>query len=178
MYENILLGHCYTCRNSGHKKIHCKINARNNYMRKINGYGYPKENHVNKKYGNAYEFVNINYNLFDPLMDQNIVCYKWNNLGHKARDWRDMKQDAPMQATIRKHKENPKKEDFRLALLVENKEDEWYIKNGFSTHMNGDQNKFIILKKGKNGSVSFGNDSSVKILGKGVVNLISENVKA
>jgi hypothetical protein len=44
--------------------------------------------------------------------------------------------------------------------------------------MIGDQNKFIHLKKGKNGSVAFGNDSSVKILGKGVVILGSENVKA
>jgi hypothetical protein len=37
--------------------------------------------------------------------------------------------------------------------------------------------KFISLNK-KGGSVSFGDDSSVKILGKGVVNLGSENVKA
>jgi hypothetical protein len=44
--------------------------------------------------------------------------------------------------------------------------------------MTGDQNKFISLKKGKSGSVAFGNDSSVKILGKGVVSLGSENVKA
>jgi hypothetical protein len=38
--------------------------------------------------------------------------------------------------------------------------------------------KFIILKKGKSGRVAFGNDSSVKILGKGVVSLGSKNVKA
>ena len=44
--------------------------------------------------------------------------------------------------------------------------------------MTGDQNKFINLKKGKNGSVAFGNDSCVKILGKVVVNLGSEKVKA
>jgi hypothetical protein len=44
--------------------------------------------------------------------------------------------------------------------------------------MTGDQNKFTSLKKEKSGSVSFGNDSSVKILGKCVVSLGSENVKA
>jgi hypothetical protein len=43
--------------------------------------------------------------------------------------------------------------------------------------MIGDQNKFIILKKGKSGSVAFGNDSSLKILGKCIVSLGSENVK-
>jgi hypothetical protein len=42
--------------------------------------------------------------------------------------------------------------------------------------MTGDQNKFISLNK-KGGSVSFGDDSSVKILGKSVVKLESENVK-
>jgi hypothetical protein len=62
-------------------------------------------------------------------------------------------------------------------VLVENKEDKWYIDSGCSTHMTGDKKKFISLKKGKIGSVSFGNDSSVKILGKGVVSLGSEKVK-
>jgi hypothetical protein len=41
-------------------------------------------NGVNSRYGNVRGFVNISYNPFDPLMDQNIVCYKCNNLGHKA----------------------------------------------------------------------------------------------
>jgi hypothetical protein len=111
-------------------------------------------------------------------MDQNIVCYKCNNLGHKARDCRNMTEDAPMPTIVWKRKENPNKEDCRLALITEDKEDEWYIDNGCSTHMTGDQNKFINLKKGKSGRVAFGNDSSIKILGKGVVSLGSENVKA
>ena len=42
-------------------------------------------------FGNAQGIVNRNYNPFDPLMDQNIVCYKCNNLGHKACNCRDMK---------------------------------------------------------------------------------------
>ena len=44
--------------------------------------------------------------------------------------------------------------------------------------MTREQNKFISLNKGKSGSVAFGNDSSVKILVKGVVNLGSEKVEA
>jgi hypothetical protein len=39
-----------------------------------------------------------------------------------------------------------------------------------------DQNKFIKLNK-KGGIVAFGDDSFVKILGKGAVNIGSENVK-
>ena len=38
-------------------------------------------------------------------------------------------------------------------------------------------NKLISLNKEKSGSVAFGNDSYVKILGKGVVNLECEKVK-
>jgi hypothetical protein len=30
----------------------------------------------NSIYGNVRRPININYNPFDPLMDQNIVCYK------------------------------------------------------------------------------------------------------
>jgi hypothetical protein len=91
-----------------------------------------------------------------------------------------MKEDAPIikPTTVWERKENTHKEDCRLAMLAENKEDKCYINSGCSTHMTGDQNKFTNLKKGKSSSVAFGNDSSVKILGKGVVRLGSENVKA
>ena len=60
--------HCYTCGNFGHKEINCRINERNNYARYMNG--------ANSRYGNIRRLVNINYNPFDTLMDQNIVCYK------------------------------------------------------------------------------------------------------
>ena len=43
--------------------------------------------------------------------------------------------------------------------------------------MTEDQSKFVILKK-RGGNVAFGDDSSTKILGKGTINLGSENVKA
>jgi hypothetical protein len=53
----------------------------------------------------------------------------------------------------------------------------WYIDSGCSSHMIGDQDKFISLKrKGRN--VAFGDDSSAKILGEGVVELGRKNVKA
>jgi hypothetical protein len=42
--------------------------------------------------------------------------------------------------------------------------------------MTGDQSKFVSLKK-RGGNVAFGDDASTKILGKGTVNLGSENVK-
>ena len=46
----------------------------------------------------------------------------------------------------------------------------------FFTHDRG-SSKFIILKR-KGGDVTFGDDSSAKILGEGVVEIGSKNVKA
>jgi hypothetical protein len=37
-----------------------------------------------------------NYNPFNPFMDQNIVFCKFNNLGHKARYCKNMKEDDPI----------------------------------------------------------------------------------
>ena len=93
-----------------------------------------------------------------------------------------MKEDAPIikkekPSTLWENKENSSKEDYRLALIVEDKEDEWYIDSLFSTCMTRDKNKFISLKNGNSSSVAFKNDSFVKILGKDVVNLGSEKVK-
>jgi hypothetical protein len=47
--------------------------------------------------------------------------------------------------------------------------------------MNGDKNRFVTLKKEKEGFVTFGNDNSTKIIGKGTVTLgnkyfVTENV--
>ena len=53
-------------------------------------------NGVNRRYGNNRGFVNKSYNSFSPLMDKNIICYKCNYLGHKARDCRYMNEDVSM----------------------------------------------------------------------------------
>jgi hypothetical protein len=75
-YQNFFLGHYYTCGNFGHKEINCRINERNNYASYMNG--------ENSRYENVCRPFNRYYNPFDPLIDQNIVCYKCNNLGYKA----------------------------------------------------------------------------------------------
>jgi hypothetical protein len=135
-------------------------------------------NGVNKRYGNNRGFVKRSYNSISPLMDKNIACYKCNYLGHKAHDCRYMNEDVPMQTTVWRRKEIPNNEDCQIALTVEEckEEDEWYIDSGCSSHMTEDQDKFISWKR-KGGNVAFGDDSSAKILGEGVVDLGSKNVK-
>jgi hypothetical protein len=44
--------------------------------------------------------------------------------------------------------------------------------------MTGDRDKFLTLRKERNGSVSFGNDDSAKIIGKGTVQIGNKNEKA
>jgi hypothetical protein len=169
-YQNFFLGHCYTCKIFVHKAINCRINERNTYARNMNG--------VNRRYGNNHGFFNRSYNSFSPLMDKNIACYKCNYLGQKSRDCRYMNEDVPMPTTVWRRKEIPNNEDCRIELTAEEckEEDEWYIDSGCSSHMTRDQDKFISLKR-KGGNVAFGDDSSAKILGEGVVELGKKNVK-
>jgi hypothetical protein len=89
-----------------------------------------------------------------------------------------MNEDVPMPTTVWRRKEIPNNVDFRIALTTEKckEEDKWYIDSGCSSHMTGDQDKFISLKR-KGGNVAFGDDSSAKILGEGVVELGRKNVK-
>jgi hypothetical protein len=44
--------------------------------------------------------------------------------------------------------------------------------------MTGDRDRFVTLRKERDGSVSFGNDESAKIIGKGIVRIGNNNTKA
>jgi hypothetical protein len=43
--------------------------------------------------------------------------------------------------------------------------------------MTGDRDMFLTLRKKRDGSVSFGNDDSAKIIGKGIVRIGNKNTK-
>jgi hypothetical protein len=77
-----------------------------------------------------------------------------------------MNEDVPMPTTVWRMKEIPNNEYCGIELSYEEckEEDEWYIDSGCSSHMTGDQDKFIRLKI-KGGNVAFGYESSTKILG-------------
>jgi hypothetical protein len=90
-----------------------------------------------------------------------------------------MNEYVSMPTTVWRRKEIPNNEDCQIELTAEEckEEDEWDIDSGCSSHMTGDKDKFISLKR-KGGSVSFGDDSSAKILGEGVVELGRKKVKS
>jgi RNase P subunit RPR2 len=74
----------------------------------------------------------------------------------------------------KKKQERSSQEECDLAMHAQDKESYWYIDNGCSRHMTGDENKFLKLKREKGGNVSFGDNKSAKIIGKGKVSLGSQ----
>jgi hypothetical protein len=68
-------------------------------------------------------------------------------------------------------------EECTVALQAKHKKHGWYVDSGCSKHMTGDKDKFLTLRKEKNGLVSFGNDNSSKIIGEGTIRIGNKNEK-
>ena len=51
------------------------------------------------------------------------------------------------------------------------------VKSGCSKHMKGDEDKFLSLRKGRDVLVSFGNDDSARIIGRGIVRIGNKDTK-
>jgi hypothetical protein len=68
-------------------------------------------------------------------------------------------------------------EECTVALQDKQKKRGWYVDSGCSKHMTGDRDKFLTLRKERDGPVSFGNDDSTKIIGKGTVRFGNKNEK-
>ena len=81
------------------------------------------------------------------------------------------------QTNWRERQEVSKLEECRLALAVQNSKDHWCVDSGFSRHMTRNKNTFKKLQE-KNVTITFGNDNSSKVLGKGTVTLGSKDVAA
>ena len=77
----------------------------------------------------------------------------------------------------RKVWENKDDMECSLALCATKKQNLWHVNSGCSKHVIGDPNKFISLKRNQKGKVTFGNNLSSKIIGKGTV-AIRDKMKA
>ena len=69
---------------------------------------------------------------------------------------------------LKRKQEEPKKEEGAYA---QDKGGQWYIYSGCSKLMGWDHNKFLTLKEEKWGNVTFGDNSSTRIVGKGTVSI-------
>ena len=117
------------------------------------------------------------YNRFESLSTE-VECYKCNNFGHMAKNCR---MTVPPKEPQQSHKQEPQKmtwirkqdqyrnEEWTFSLQAKQNKLGWYVDSGCSKHMTGDRDKFLTLRKERNGSVSLGNDNSSKIIGEGTV---------
>jgi hypothetical protein len=113
------------------------------------------------------------YNSFAPLQEGDLQCFKCHNHGHKATNCRLMevsKQPNFIREQKKLWREKTTKNKCLIALKAQDKKDLWYVNIGFSKHMIGNKDKFLDLKKQK-GKVTFGDNASSNILGKGTVRL-------
>jgi hypothetical protein len=171
-YQTIFFGLCYACNNFGHKVVNCRANNRNN-----NNF----ESHTQRGYSRRpSETQRRSYNRFESLRTE-VECYKCNNFGHVAKDCRMTVLPKEPQQNNNSHRQEPQKmtwirkqdqysnEECTIALTTKKKKRGWYVDSGCSKHMTGDRDKFLTLRKERDGSVSFENDDSAKIIGKGTV---------
>ena len=63
-----------------------------------------------------------------------------------------------------------------IALCATKSQNLWHLDSGFSKHMTGDSRKFITLKDNK-GKLTFGDNMSSKIIGKGT-SVVNRMIKA
>ena len=121
----------------------------------------------------------INYNSFAPLQEMNLECFKCNNHGHKENNCRLMEMSEKPKFNKEKKnlwKEKASKEECLISLKAQDEEDLWYVDSGCSKHMIGNKDKFLNLKKQK-GKVTFGDNASGNILGKGTMNFRKDKAK-
>ena len=83
-YQYLFHGNHYFYRNFEHKSINCGENIGNNELKNGIDYKYPKKNPPRNTKKEAQKYSNQNYNSFSPLMDNDVDCFKFHNLGHKA----------------------------------------------------------------------------------------------
>jgi hypothetical protein len=78
-YRTIFFGLCYACNNFGHKAVNCRANNKNNnYF----------ESHTQRGYSRRpSETQRRSYNRFESLSTE-VECYKCNNFGHMAKNWK------------------------------------------------------------------------------------------
>jgi hypothetical protein len=141
--------------------VNCRANKRN-----INNF----ESHTQKGYPRGpSETQRRSYNMFESLSTE-VECYKYNNFGHMAKDCRITVPPREPQHNNNSHRQEPQKrtwirkknqysnEECTLSLQAKQKKRGWYVDNGCSKHMTGDRDKFLTLRKERDGSLSFGND--------------------
>jgi hypothetical protein len=178
-HQNRFESHYFFCYMYGHKAAFCnsfsrKINAHNNHERSNFEYG---RGHGKTSQNN----INYSYNRFDILRYE-TEYYKCKKFGHVSRNcpMSFQKFNEPTYTDLKtkywkKKSENLNAEKCIIALQVEHKV-KWVVDSGCSKHMTGRKQLFVELDEGKEGTITFGNDQSARIVGRGTVCLNNKKI--
>jgi hypothetical protein len=171
-HQNRFERYCFFCYKYGHKATFC-----NSFSRKINSHNSHERS--NFEYGRRHSKmsqsnINYSYNIFDTLRYE-TKCYKCNKFGHISRNcpMNFQKFNEPIYTDLKtkywkKKSENLNTEKYIIALQADHKV-KWCVDSGCSKHMTGKKQIFDSLDERKEGSFTFGNDQSSRIVGRGTV---------
>jgi len=124
--------------------------------------------------------------MFESLSTE-VDCYECNKFRHMAKDFIMIVPPIEPQQNNNSHRQEPQKrtwirkknqysnEECTLALQAKQKKRGWYVDSDYSKHMTGDKYGFLTLRKERDGPISFRNDDSTKIIGKGTVRIGNKN---
>jgi transposase InsO family protein len=179
-YQTIVFVLCYACNNFGHKDMNCRDKNRIiNNLEIHTQKGYPRR---------PSETQRRSHNRFESLSTE-VECYNCKNFGHMAKYCRMTIPPREPQQNNNNHRQEPQKrtwirkdnqyrnEECTLTLQAKKKKHGCYVDSGCSKHMIGDKDNFLTLRKERDGLVSFGNDDSAKIIGKGTIRIGNKNTK-
>jgi hypothetical protein len=160
--------------------VNCRANNKN-----INNF----EIHTQKGYPRRpSEKQRRSYNRFESLSTE-VECYKCKKIGHMAKDCKMTVHPRETQQNNNTHRQEPHKktwirkknqyinDECTLSLQDKQKKRGLYVDNCCSKHMKGDKDRFLTVIKERDGLVSFENDDSAKIIGKGIARIGNNNTK-
>jgi hypothetical protein len=98
---------------------------------------------------------------------------------NKKKDTLAKQKKEPMGVWKRKEKEKEEEEYIlvQIVLHVQNKGNRWYIDSGCSSHVTWDKNKFHTLNEVNEGSITFGDNATTRIAGRGTLSLDNGKTK-
>jgi hypothetical protein len=88
-----------------------------------------------------------------------------------------MEKDCRLEVPPKEPKHDFNNHAKGASIIWIRKSDNLNVDSGCLKHMIGDKNIFITLNKERDGSISFGNDNSTKIIGKGTMKLGIKDVE-
>lgn len=162
---------CYECNGFGHRSFECRKNKPVSY----NSFKYSSSNENVKCY-NCQEFGRIvkfykNRKIKQKRIDPNqelVVKSEHKIAAHKNKETKPV--------WVEKEKDKAESSEIVQTALHAEWKNLWVVDSGCSNHMTSDKKKFIKLEDWNGGSVRFRDNSSIKIKGKGTLN-IDEKLK-